>query len=321
MTAFMRITGLAAFTLLSMLFAGQASAQATRTWVSGVGDDANPCSRTAPCKTFAGAISKTAAGGEISVLDPGGFGAVTITKSITINGEGTLAGILSSGTNGIIINATATDVITIREISINCGSNTSPGLDGIRILAAGAVHVENTTIRGCGESGIDVQTASPTTTLYVTNTDITNIKSTPTGDAGIAIRPGVGAKANAVIVDSRINGNKIGVRAEARSNVVIRGSSISGNSNNGVAVISSTDTAEVSIEDSSINFNGVGGISTAGIKLVGGPTLVQLSNNVITGNDVGLLTSGGGQIVSFGNNKNLGNNVSDGVPTMQAPQQ
>ncbi|MCU0340213.1 MAG: hypothetical protein MUE30_10020, partial [Spirosomaceae bacterium] len=74
-------------------------------WVSGVGDDANPCSRTAPCKTFAGAISKTAAGGEISVLDPGGFGAVTITKSITLNGDGTLAGILASGTNGIVINA------------------------------------------------------------------------------------------------------------------------------------------------------------------------------------------------------------------------
>ena len=65
-----------------------AHAQATRTWVSGVGDDANPCSRTAPCKTFAGAISKTAAGGEINVLDPGGFGAVTITKSITISSRG-----------------------------------------------------------------------------------------------------------------------------------------------------------------------------------------------------------------------------------------
>src|SRR5437773_12356988 len=91
-----------------------AQAQATRTWVSGVGDDANPCSRTAPCKTFAGAISKTAACGEIDALDPGGFGAVTITKSITIDGTGTLAGILASGTNGVIINALDTDVITLR---------------------------------------------------------------------------------------------------------------------------------------------------------------------------------------------------------------
>jgi hypothetical protein len=81
------------------------SAQATRTWVSGVGDDANPCSRTAPCKTFAGAISKTAAGGEINVLDPGGFGGVTITKSISIIAEGVEAGVLVSGTNAIVVNA------------------------------------------------------------------------------------------------------------------------------------------------------------------------------------------------------------------------
>src|SRR5256886_17626603 len=94
--------------LLTAGIATMANAQATRTWVSGVGDDANPCSRTAPCKSFAGAISKTAIGGEIDVIDPGGFGAVTITKSITIDGSGgPLAGILASGTNGVIINVAA----------------------------------------------------------------------------------------------------------------------------------------------------------------------------------------------------------------------
>ena len=98
--------GICGATLGLFLQAIPAQAQATRTWVSGVGDDVNPCSRTAPCKTFAGAISKTAANGEISVLDPGGFGAVTITKSITLNGEGTLAGILNAGTNGVIVSST-----------------------------------------------------------------------------------------------------------------------------------------------------------------------------------------------------------------------
>src|ERR1700724_2488556 len=92
-----------------LLVASPASAQATRTWVSGVGDDANPCSRTAPCKTFAGAISKTAAAGEINVLDPGGYGAVTITKSITISSIGFEAGVLVAGGNGILVNALATD--------------------------------------------------------------------------------------------------------------------------------------------------------------------------------------------------------------------
>src|SRR5262245_36182877 len=90
--------------LVGVLYAVPAQAQATRTWVSGVGDDANPCSRTAPCKTFAGAISKTATGGEINVLDPGGFGGVTITKAISIIADHVEAGVLVSGTNGIIVN-------------------------------------------------------------------------------------------------------------------------------------------------------------------------------------------------------------------------
>lgn len=104
---------------LALVLGSLAQAQATRTWVSGVGDDANPCSRTAPCKTFAGAISKTAAGGEISALDPGGFGAVTITKSITLNRDGNLTSIVINGTNGININAGASDVIILRSLSLN----------------------------------------------------------------------------------------------------------------------------------------------------------------------------------------------------------
>ena len=101
-----------AATIVLMMFSfcalsSVAHAQATRTWVSGVGDDANPCSRTAPCKTFAGAISKTSTGGEIDVLDPGGFGALTITKSISIEAEGVIAGVLVSGTNGIVVTTPA----------------------------------------------------------------------------------------------------------------------------------------------------------------------------------------------------------------------
>src|SRR6516165_1494195 len=116
-----------------------ANAQASRTWVSGVGDDANPCSRTAPCKTFAGAISKTAPRGEIDALDPGGFGAVTITKAITIDGGGgQVASILVSGTNGIVVQAGPTDVVTLRNLRID-GIGT--GLNGIRYLSGAALHV------------------------------------------------------------------------------------------------------------------------------------------------------------------------------------
>src|ERR1700735_2861625 len=105
--------------LLPVLCTVPAHAQSTRTWASGVGDDANPCSRTAPCLTFAGAISKTAAGGEIDALDPGGFGAVTITKSITIDGGGGVASVIPSpGTNGIVVSAGATDIVTIRNVQL-----------------------------------------------------------------------------------------------------------------------------------------------------------------------------------------------------------
>src|SRR3954463_15545441 len=115
-----------------------AQAQATRTWVSGVGDDANPCSRTAPCKTFAGAISKTATGGEINCIDPGGFGALTITKAITINCENTLGSVLVSGTNGIIINAPTGSKVTLKGIEIE-GLGT--GLNGVSVLQGVILHI------------------------------------------------------------------------------------------------------------------------------------------------------------------------------------
>src|SRR5205085_7958643 len=131
-------------TLLGVLVFGTAmmSAQATRTWVSGVGDDANPCSRTAPCKTFAGAISKTAAGGEIDALDPGGFGAVTITKSITIDGGGgQVASVLVSGTNGIVVSAGPNDVVTLRNLRLTgIRHSVLGGLNGVQIISGAAVH-------------------------------------------------------------------------------------------------------------------------------------------------------------------------------------
>src|SRR5258708_29540411 len=144
----LNILAVAAFVLT---VSSMANAQATRTWVSGVGDDANPCSRTAPCKTFAGAISKTAVDGEIDALDSGGFGAVTITKAITIDGDSNLAGILAAGTTGVIINITATsgsNVVELRNLSIN---GASTGTNGIRIIASVAnvsVFVERCVIFG-----------------------------------------------------------------------------------------------------------------------------------------------------------------------------
>src|SRR5947199_5258577 len=160
--------------LVLLTLSAAAQAQATRTWVSGVGDDANPCSRPAPCKTCAGAISKTAAGGEINVLDPGGFGAVTITKSITISSESFEAGVLVSGTNGIVISAANTDFVVLRGLDIE-GLGT--GLSGIKVLSVGSLHVEKCTINNFTQSGIEFVPTSATVItnqLYVSNSIVRN---------------------------------------------------------------------------------------------------------------------------------------------------
>src|ERR1041385_5917674 len=147
-----------------------AHAQATRTWVSGVGDDVNPCSRTAPCKTFAGAISKTAAGGEIDCLDPGGFGTVTITKSMTIDCGTFPGGTLNSGNiNGVLVNtAAASDKVILRNLVIQ-GCNNCPsgsGLNGIRWINLGQeLHLDRVVITGDTTMGVDVNKSSAGT-LY-----------------------------------------------------------------------------------------------------------------------------------------------------------
>jgi hypothetical protein len=163
------------------LFAVPAYAQATRTWVSGVGDDANPCSRTAPCKTFAGAISKTAAGGEINVLDPGGFGAVTITKSISIIStfEG---GVLVSGTNGIIVNAGAGDNVLLEGLDIE-GLGT--GIDGVRIIGGGTTTIRKCSIRSFSHNGINLL-ANDGSRAIVEDSFIAN------NAGGISVQPSVG---------------------------------------------------------------------------------------------------------------------------------
>ena len=151
--------------LLCLIAAPVVYAQATRTWVSGVGDDANPCSRTAPCKTFAGAISKTAPGGEIDALDPGGFGAVTITKPITIDGGGgQVASVLVSGTNGIVISGTTGQVI-LRNLSFE-GLGT--GLSAILVNSAAHVQVEHCFIKGFSQNGISVIVTSSSVTVHDT---------------------------------------------------------------------------------------------------------------------------------------------------------
>lgn len=270
-----------------------ASAQAPRTWVSGVGDDANPCSRTAPCKTFAGAISKTAAGGIISVLDPGGYGAVTITKSITIDGGGELASVLVSGTNGITINDGGTSTITVQLRNLRIEASPS-GIAGISVVSARRVHIENSVIWGF-TNGIDFRPAVSPTRLTVQNTTIYG----NTND-GINIAAGTGGTA-------------------ATSNrATIENSTIEENSNNGIEVTAlGSFKAAANTFNSLIADNGTGssgGTTNNGVLANGGNATVRLGMNDISGNGMGIQSQNGGAVLSWGDNHIAGNNV-DGAPT------
>src|SRR5215218_9336870 len=273
-----------------LIGASAASAQATRTWVSGVGDDVNPCSRTAPCKTFAGAISKTAAGGEISALDPGGFGAVTITKAITINGDGTLAGVLASLVNGVTINAGVNDRIVLRNLSINGAGN---GLSGIRYIAGKHVTVENCSISGFTNRGIEV--------ALVTNGTLT-VKDTNINNTGTGIRATTTSGAALVSLDNvNIESSTIGIEAAANSRFTISNSVITRNSQHGV--LANASTAIINIEGSQVSFNDLAGINAA----VSG-SRIRISNNEIYNNTTGVTFAVGATVQSNNDNRIDGNN-------------
>lgn len=295
--------------LAVLLFSSAGFAQATRTWVSGVGDDVNPCSRTSPCKTFAGAISKTAAGGEISVLDPGGFGAVTITKSITINGEGTLAGILAASVTGVVINAGASDSVVLRNLFIE-GSGTSMGLHGIRFLAGGSLIVEKCFINQFRETGIAF-IPSTTSQLHVRDTVIRNVLIGSLGtNGGILIAPTGAAQVTGTIENTQLLRNRFGLRVEDNVKMTVKNTTSANNTFAGFSVVA--DNAPVGsiggrlrLDNctSANNQNGVRAASTNGATAE-----IHMSNCFISDNTQdGLVTTGIGQIISYGNNSVMGN--------------
>lgn len=306
-----RLVVLGVSLLCAVLAAPPALAQASRTWVSGVGDDANPCSRTAPCKTFAGAISKTAAGGEINMLDPGGFGAVTITKSIAIVNDGGFASILAAGTNGVVINAGVNDVVTLRGLAFN-GFGT--GLNGIRFLAGKALHVENCQLFNFTQFGIDFEPSSGNAELYVSDTEVRDINSASSN--GVFIQPGVAASARAYFERVRLTRDHVALRAFDRSTVTIRDSVASGNTVSGFTAVANTSGLDMLIENSNAS-NNPGG---SGLRVVGANATMRISNTVVTGNNLGLEIGSGASLISFGNNMIAGNTVN-GAPTSTVGQQ
>jgi hypothetical protein len=290
---FLCVTGLA------LASSSYVFAQATRTWVSGVGDDANPCSRTAPCKTFAGAISKTAVSGEIDVLDPGGFGALTITQSITIDGGGNLSGVLVSGTNGLTVAAGATDVVILRNLDID-GLNS--GLDGVDFQSGGMLFIENSTITNFTKNGIFVE---PSGTAQLS---VDQVKVRGNAGSGLLVEPGGSGSASVTVSNSHFDHNGIGVSADDNSYVTISGSTASHNTNQGFLALSVKNPAVLNLE-SCVSTDNIDGIQASGAKAV-----IDISNNFISHNTTGISAVKPAKVLSFGNN-HLISNTTNGAPT------
>ena len=287
-----------------LALATAAQAQATRTWVSGVGDDVNPCSRTAPCKTFAGAISKTAKDGEISVLDPGGYGAVTITKSIYINGThgAGYGSILNTLVNGVIVNITdVNDVrkaVRLRALDIN---GASTGINGVSILAANSVWVEDSVIDGnTGDgvnSGMGIRMAlAGTCNLYVSDSMIhKNVKGIrATSSAGFAV---------VNVRNSNLEGNTTGIEGAAGSFITVDDSRFAANSSIGAQT--SVSNAQMNLRNCVFANNGTAINAAAGSG-------VRALSNLLVNNTTGF---GGttAAIQTDGQNRNAAN-TTPGAP-------
>ena len=294
------VPAILAVTLVALMSTA-AQAQATRTWVSGVGDDVNPCSRTAPCKTFAGAISKTAVNGEINCLDPGGFGTLNITKSITVDCSEVFGSALNATTTAFIVSfdsfgADVRKSVRIRGINMQ-GADSGTG--GVRItggatITGGSVVVENCLIDGnfAGNARGISDERQGAGELYVLNTTVRN-----NGGIGIVVAPAAGTSAvNAVVTNSRaLNNGNIGVSVQNGAKAMVRWSVASGNGN--VGFDAEGAGAQLNITDSVSSGNTNAALFTSGgaIAFVSGTDLVAYSGSAVVGS-----------WTSFGNNRVTG---------------
>jgi len=324
-----RFSGMfAAAVIAAMTLVSPASAQATRTWISGVGDDVNPCSRTAPCKTFQGAISKTANGGEIDTLDPGGFGAVTVTKAITLADEGVgEAGILVAGTNGITVNCVSDPncVVILRGLVIDGGPVGSNSLNGVRFIAGRTLIIENCTIRnftGGSPNGYGVNfnpSATQVENLLIRNSSI--VTNGPLGGTGggIFVQPSGAPTVNVTISNTQSSNNGFGLRVDTTLmsggsvNTSVADSEMNNNQAAGIAAITAASGGignTINIQRTTIAHNptGLNANGNAAVQHIGSSILFDSSTT-------GAKTVNGGTIDSTGGNSFFNNPTGPG-PTL-----
>jgi hypothetical protein len=301
-----------------------AYAQSQRTWVSSLGDDINACSNTLPCRTFTGAAAKTNPGGVISVLDPGSFGAVVLSQSVTIQGAaGMESGILAAGVSGVTVNGAGINVV-LRNLQIH-GNNPAAGLNGVRFQNGASLLIDNCDIQGfhaasAGNGVLVDPTAAGTYRLYISNSRIYENGAGSEG-GGVRIKPtGASTFVFATIRDTEIlNNNGYGVLSRDRSFVSITDSSISGNLRSGVHLLTTGTIGDTLVRDSFLVDNGsVNAGSEASVTANGATAFVTLVGNTIAQSENGTRRLNGGHIASSGDNRMVGNTAngtSDGAVT------
>jgi hypothetical protein len=302
--------------LLTLVLLGTtfAYSQATRTWVSGVGDDANPCSRTAPCKTFAGAISKTAPGGEIDALDPGGFGALTITKSITIDGGGgQVASVLVAGTNGIVVAAASNDVVILRNLRFdgllgNGGNSGNAGINGIRWISGKSLHIDHCWIFGFNTAGIDIA-KSDGGKAYIDDTVVENNGAA----SGFGLHSVNASNTVSVSVNrSSFLGNaSFGVLAGDFTSMTVRDSQANGNAFGFVAQ-ANAGTTELNLVNSTAANNANSALFAGGGSSPQ-PATMRITGVSLFGDGTGIMVSTAGSVLSYGNNYNSSGGAPSGA--------
>ena len=308
-----------ALSVFLLALASLAQAQATRTWVSGVGDDVNPCSRTAPCKTWAGAISKTAAGGEIDALDPGGYGTLTITKSITVDGTdgaGWGSTLNSGGINGFVINDSATATpntikVTLRNLSIN-GAGTTLGLNGIRFLAGKELMLDDVQISNQSNHGIDMQVGA---TAFM---NLRNVRVNNCGQNGVNVKATAAVTMAVSIHESSFFRCNVGVFGDDNSRITIKDSVADSNLTSGFTVnaLTAGRPGEMNIIDS-VSANHINSASSRGLTAGGsaGGGTMRIGGNAIHTNNQAFNVGAGGTIFTYGNNQIDGNGPPVGALT------
>ena len=310
---FWALSRAAAFVAFASLLPDPASAQILpfRSWVSSNGHDDNDCSRYTPCLTLQAAIDKTTAGGVIQIIDAGAFGPIEITKALTIEGT-TGSEVFDTFRAAVRVRADLTDVVILRGLRMT-------GKQSAIFLESGkALYVEDCIVENGLFGGITVLPGNGRPELHVNRTTIANNGSGVEG-AGIQIVPSNALGAKVVITNSIIDGNVVGIRADARGttgmiDVAISDTRTAANTYHGiVALANGSGSARIVANRVSSNSNGA-----EGIRVVGAGAVIQLGTSVVTGNQIGIVAQSGGQVQSFGDNR-IGGNVIEGATPVIIP--